>query len=72
MSHLKSNNAALKFGRWKQYITNSHTYEESLGQLDQFENELEYSTFASYNSEQSGGEKRGQSIESLFLIMNYL
>ena len=68
---VKSNNANLTFGRWKQYITNSHTYEESLGQLDQFENELEYSTFASYISEQSGSEKAGQSVESLFfLIMN--
>ena len=67
----KTRESKLTFEFWKQYITNSQSYGESLDQLDVFENEQEHLTFAKYNANQPGPDNQEQNTQSLFfLIMN--
>lgn len=67
----KTEGTRLTFEYWKQYITNTQSYEESLDQIDVFESEQEYSTFSMCASSQSGHDNYDQSTNSLFfLIMN--
>ena len=67
----KTRESKLTFEFWKQYITNSQSYGESLDQLDVFENEQEHLIFAKYNANQHGPDNQEQNTQSLFfLIMN--
>ena len=55
---------------WKQYITKSQSYLESIDQSDMFESQHEHSIFSSF-SDQSGSESSEQNVQSLhFLVMN--
>ena len=66
----KTNSSKLTLEFWKQYVTKSPSYIESLDQCDMFESEHEQSIFSSV-SEQMGSEYSNQTVQSLFfLIMN--
>ena len=55
---------------WKQYITKSQSYLESIDQSDMFESQQEHSIFSSFSG-QPGSESSEQNVQSLhFLVMN--
>ena len=65
----KSNNSKFTLEYWKQYITKSQSYIESLDQRDIFESEHESSIFSTMD--QAGTENAGQNVHSFyFLLMN--
>ena len=59
----------LTFEYWKQYITSTHTYEESVDQLDVFESEQEHSLFARHNSNPSGQDSSNYNMQSLYFLI---